>query len=320
MALSYNISEKLGSYLSVIDKLRQQIVMTPLSPKVEMRLKWDANLEKIYWAMSLIDESVSKAKTANTLSNISNVSKKKLTNVELDTLNLRKTFGYIKEDWLAVNTEPTIATLKKLYELSCRQTLGKMTGLTEYSEKRIETLLTYLNKGADHPVIQAGIVQVETVNITPFDTGNTRVARLLSYLYLYKNGYDVREMISFEEAYRRDMATFKQVTSLSRAEGNLTLWLEYFAFCVMTSLEKTSEIIKNQKFNKDVPASFWKLNPRQKQILYFLENPDMKITNKDVQKMYGVSQITASRDLTALTTLGLLFARGKGRSVFYTKV
>jgi Fic family protein len=116
------------------------------------------------------------------------------------------------------------------------------------------------------------------------------------------------------------MATFKQVANLSRAEGNLTLWLEYFAFCIMTSLEKTAEVIKNQKFGKELPASFWKLNIRQKQILYYLENPDMKITNKEVQKMHGVSQITASRDLTELTTLGHLFARGKGRSVFYTKV
>lgn len=320
MALSYNISEKLGSYLNTIDKLRQQIVMTPLSPKLEMRLKWDANLERIFWSLSLIDESVSKAKTANILSNTSVSTKKKLTNIELDTLNHKKALSYIREEWLASNSEVSMNVVKKLYDLECRQTLGKMSGLTEYSEKRMETMLTYLNKGADHPVIQAGIAQVETINITPFDTGNTRVARLLSYLYLYKNGYDIREMVSFEEAFRRDIATFKQVTSLSRAEGNLTLWLEYFAFCVMTCLEKTAEVIKNQKFNKDVPASFWKLNPRQKQILDHLENPDMKITNKEVQKMYGVSQITASRDLTELTTLGLLFARGKGRSVFYTKV
>lgn len=320
MPLSYNISEKLGSYLNAIDKLRQQIVLTPLSQKSEMRLKWNGLLERIYWSLSLTEDSISKAKTSDILSNISINPKGKLTPLEHDTLNLRRAMSYIKEDWLAINNETSMSTVKKLYDLACRQTLGKMTGLTEYSEKRMSTMLTYLDNGADHPVIQAGIAQVETINITPFDTGNSRVARLLSYLYLYKNGYDVREMISFEEAYRHDMATFKQVTNLSRSEGNLTLWLEYFAFCIMTSLEKTAEIIKNQKFGKDIPASFWKLNARQKQILNYLENPDMKITNKVVQKMYDVSQITASRDLTELTTLGLLFTRGKGRSVFYTKV
>ena len=320
MALSYNISPKLGTYLGRIDKLRQQIVMTPLSPKLEMRLKWDASMERIFWSLSLIDESASKAKTANILSNISVNPKKKLTNTEIDTLNHKRALNYIKDEWLATSSEVSMNTIKKLYDIDCRQTLGKMSGPAKHSEKRMDAMLAYLNTGGDHPIIQAGIAQVETVNIAPFSIGNSRVARLLSYLYLYKNGYDIREMVSFEEAFRRDMSTFNHVTNLSQAEGNLTLWLEYFAFCIMASLEKTAETIKNKKFNKDIPASFWKINTRQKQILGYLENPDMKITNKEVQKIHGVSQITASRDLTELTTLGLLFARGKGRSVFYTKV
>jgi len=127
-------------------------------------------------------------------------------------------------------------------------------------------------------------------------------------------------MISFEEFYRRDIVTFKRMLDLSKIQGNLTLWLEYFAFCLMHSLEKTADIVKNQKFQEDLPASFWKLNGRQRQILETLDQPGVKITNKDVQKAHGISQITASRDLARLTNLGLLLAHGKGRSVYYTKV
>jgi len=36
--------------------------------------------------------------------------------------------------------------------------------------------------------------------------------------------------------------------------------------------------------------------------------------------MFKVSQITASRDLSKLGALGLLFIHGKGRSVYYTKI
>jgi len=61
------------------------------------------------------------------------------------------------------------------------------------------------------------------------------------------------------------------------------------------------------------------LNDRQNKILERLENPNLKITNKDVQKMFGVSQITASRDLSKMANLGILLPHGKGRSVFYTK-
>jgi Fic family protein len=195
-----------------------------------------------------------------------------------------------------------------------------MSGLTEYSEKRINTFLEYLEKGHDNPIIQAGIAQIQVINITPFDNGNGRVARLLSYLFLYKHGYDVRGMISFEEYLRRDMITFKRVLDLTKAQGSLTLWLEYFAFAVMTSLEKTVEIIKNLDFQEELPASFWKLNSRQRQILEYLEEPGLEITNKEVQKVHGISQITASRDLAKLTNLGLLLAHGKGRSVYYTRV
>ena len=100
----------------------------------------------------------------------------------------------------------------------------------------------------------------------------------------------------------------------------MTVWLEYFTFCAMSALEKALEVAKNLRFQEELPASFWKLNTRQKQILEALEKPDEKVTNKEVQKVFKVSQITASRDLTHMANLGLLLAHGKGRSVFYTRV
>lgn len=320
MDLAYNISENLSNYLDKIEKLRTEILLTPLSPKTELRLVWDGQLEKVIWSLSLIDNPLSKANVVSLLSRINTTDKKKLTNFEKDVINQKKAFNYIKENWSVTENFVTINTIKKLYEVSCSQTLGKMSGLTEYSEKKLDTVLNYLQKGKDHPVIQAGVAQIELINITPFDNGNGRVARLLSYLFFYKNGYDVRNLISFEEFYRRDIVTFKRIMDLSKIQGNLTLWLEYFAFCVMHCLEKTLEIVKNQKFQEDLPATFWKLNSRQRQIIEKLEDPSLVITNKEVQKSYDISQITASRDLAKLTTLGLLLAHGKGRSVYYTRV
>jgi len=121
----------------------------------------------------------------------------------------------------------------------------------------------------------------------------------------------VREMICFEEYFRRDMLTYKRVLDITKAKANLTLWLEYFAFAVMTTLEKKLEIIKNQRFQENLPSNFWKLNGRQREILDYLERPDLKITNKEVQKSHKVSQITASRDLSKLTNLGLLLPMEK---------
>jgi Fic family protein len=50
-----------------------------------------------------------------------------------------------------------------------------------------------------------------------------------------------------------------------------------------------------------------------------VDRPGTRITNKMVQKHFKVSQITASRELAKLATLGLIISIGKGRSIYYTK-
>ncbi len=243
-----------------------------------------------------------------------------MNNYEKDVINQKNAFNYIKENWTVTKAPVDLNVVKKLYDISCKSTLGPMSGLTEYSEKRLKTLFDYLGREQDHPVIQAGIVQPEVIAITPFDNGNGRIARLLSYLYLYRGGFDIRGMFNLEEYYKRDVVTYKRMLEMSKIQGNLTVWLEYFSYGMGIGLEKRLDTIKNLKFKEELPASFWKLNSRQQQILETLEFPERKITNKDVQKMHGVSQITASRDLSRLVSLGLLLTNGKGRSVYYTKV
>jgi Fic family protein len=317
---SYNISDKFNTYLSKIEDLRIEILTTPLTPKNELRLKWDANLERIIWSLSLLDNSISKKEATNLLTKYAGKPKKKLSSYQKEVLNQRKVFGYIRENWLGSKSVVTMPVIKKLYEISCRETDGKMTGLTEYSEKRVDEVLNYLQKGSDHPIIQAGIIQFEIMNIKPFDNGNGKIARLLSYIFLYKSGYDIRDMLIFEAYLKKDEPTFRRVLDLTRIQNNLTVWLEYFSFAIAESLQQVLNKIKNEKFTDELPSSFWKLTGRQRQILEYLETPGVHISNKDVKKMCGVSQITASRDLAKLTSVGLLFAHGKGRSVYYTRV
>lgn len=321
MNLSYNISGKLEEYLSRIDKLRTDILLTPIPPKLELRLKWNAGVSRIYWALSLQDNPLSKADMEHLLSTTLGVPKKKrLSGSQKDVINQKLAANYIKTIWFVSKNQVTMATIKKLYDLACRETMGPPTGLTDYSEKRVNALLDYIQEsGSEHPVVTAGLAQIELINITPFDHGNHRVARLLSYLILYKYGYDTREMISFEEIMKKDIGTYKRVLDLAKTQS-INLWLEYFAFCIMTSLEKALEIAKSQAVSNDVSAGYWKISNRQRQILEYLERPGLRVTNKDLQKFLKISQITASRDLAKLTSLGLLLAHGKGRSVYYTRV
>lgn len=318
MNLSYNVSDHLKTYLDKIEKLRSDVALYPLSPKNELRLKWDASMERIIWALALTNSPISKTQIIKILKSTSH--KKRLSKEESDVLGLRDGMRNIRENWMVTKNSVTQKTIKDLYEISCKPSMGKMTGMTELSRKQIETVLTYIENGHDHPIIQAGIIQPQIINIVPFDNGNGRIARLLSYLMLYRGGYDMRDMLILEEYYKRDIVTYKRMVEAAKLQGNLTIWLEYFTYGIGKALEKTLKTMRDLKFAETISAPYWKLSSRQRKIIEKLENPDEKITNKDLQKSYGISQITASRDLAHLVSLGLLLAHGKGRSVFYTRV
>jgi Fic family protein len=177
-----------------------------------------------------------------------------------------------------------------------------------------------LQAGSENPVIQAGVAQIQLVTLAPFTDGNGRTARLLALLFLYKAGFDFRGLLVLEEYFRRDLAAFQEATESVSKNQNLTFWLEYFAKGVETQLEKALEDIASSRFKTHLPASFWNLNDRQKEILSILEQPGSTITNKKVQQLFKISQITASRDLSRLASLGLIFVNGKGRSTYYTKI
>jgi len=50
-----------------------------------------------------------------------------------------------------------------------------------------------------------------------------------------------------------------------------------------------------------------------------LERPGEQITNQKVHGMFGVSPVTAARDLDGLARMGLVVRQGKGRGTYYVR-
>lgn len=317
VTLSYNLSDKIIASLKNILSERRKIILTPLSPTTELRMKWETQIEKIYWSLNLSDIDVSKEKIAKLLSS---QTINKPSQIDKEVIAYKKALNYIKHNWSVTPKQVTAKDVHKLYEIAVKPIKG--TSLTSFKEKKssINHFLGYMSAGSDHPIIQAGMAYVSILNIAPFKDANDKVARLLTYLYLHKNGYDTREMIVFEESMRKDLIAYRHALASVSESNNLTYFLEYFAGCIEESLSKTYETISNERFRTSLPVSYFRLNDRQKEIVDLLENPAEKITNKQVQDKFGVSQITASRDLSKLASLGILFVHGKGRSVYYTRV
>jgi len=318
--LAYNLSDNIKRCLGEIDTLRKSIVLTSINPKISLRLRWNSEIERIYWAFSLTDFQYFKQQITDILIKRSEGNKKMPKEKRL-ILDYKKALDYIRSDWLAANKEIDANTVRDLFDIAIKPTAGNPS-VTKFNSRKnlIDHLMEYLRAGKEHPVIQAGIAHIQILGLSPFNEGNGRISRLLTYLVLYKEGYDFNDLFYLEEYFRKDIVSLREAVKSVDLTQNMTLWLEYFTKGVVIQLEKTYENIKTEKFGSSTPYTFWRLNDRQEEILVILQNPNEKVNNSRVQKLFKTTQITASRDLAKLTSLGLLFPHGKGRSTYYTKV
>lgn len=306
--IPYALSAQLQESLQKIDALRRDILLIMLTPRDELRFRWQALIERIFWSLTLSDIPLGKKEIANLLAE---TPKKRLTLPQQEVVAYKKAFDYIYQDWLASQKPVFLQTVLILHQFAC-------PGRLRVNQESLQKCLSYFQKSHEHPVIQAGLIQFQILALSPFTDGNDRLARLLTYLFLYKEGFDCRGFLVLEEYFRRNLTDYQQILKQAAQAGNQTAWLEYFVRGVAIQFKKTLEDIAKGKTRMEMPAPTFKLNERQKEILALMENPGITITNRQVQKLFKISQITASRDLAKLASLGFLFAHGGGRSVYYT--
>jgi len=314
--IAYNLSEKLQTYLNKIESVRAEILLTPLSTKTELQCRWEANLARVFWGLSILDSPVTKKDIVNLLSHPIH---SRLSETEKLILTQYSAFYFIKEHYYVTPSPVNLVVIKRIYAILNHYPPLKSVPTTQFLEAQLAEVVNYLAAGNDHPVIKAGIAQIKIASLAPFAAENARLSRMISYLYLYCAGYDFRGLLVMEEFLKNDLAIYRKISDRTKNSDNLTYWLEYYCQAMLVQLSKMAEQLKKTRFG-DKLAPYLKINERQKQILGALENPTARITNKQVQKMFGVSQITASRDLSKLTSVELLFSHGRGRSVYYTKV
>ena len=306
MTIPYALSTQLRESLQKIDAFRRDVLLIMLTPRDELRFRWQALVERIFWSLTLSDIPLGKKEIVNLLAE---TPKKRLTHPQQEVVAYKKAFDYIYQDWLASQKPVFLQTVVILHQLV--STAGRL----RVNQESLQQCLSYFQTSHEHPVVQAGLIQFQILALSPFTDGNDRLARLLTYLFLYKEGFDCRGFLVLEEYFRRNLIDYQQIL---KQTGNQTAWLEYFVRGVAIQFEKTLQDIVKGKTRMEIPAPIFKLNERQKEILALMENPGITITNRQVQRLFKISQITASRDLANLASLGYLFAHGGGRSVYYT--
>ena len=309
ISLTYHTSTGMMATLRAIEDVRRDILLTPLSPKQELKLRFETTLSRLFHLALLEGLPIAKGDVTKLLMHPMGTEKKKR---EQSLIAYRHCLDMIYTEWLVNKNTVTPGTVDML------MTIAK-TDEPNITRVEIKQFLNYLQVKQDNPVIQAGLAGLYAWATPLCQKKRDRITMLFFHLFLAKQGLDVRGFLELEELWRKNKETIQRIIALSLTKQDATIWLEHFAELLLHHLEVIREHIKTDR-PTSVPATFFNLNERQQQVLSLLENPEEKISNRQVQRLFHISQITSSRDLSKLVSVGLVFSHGKGRSVYYTRV
>jgi DNA-binding transcriptional ArsR family regulator len=316
LVIAYTKNDQLLEKMHMLEGLRRDIHAFPVGRKALHATQWNAVLSRIEGALShegmIVDQS--------TIYRILN-SGKPQNEKSQKVLRYKSSLDYIRNDWYVTHEKISphaVATLDALVTGNVKGTLSNRTPVQRLYD--IKQLLSYLESGDEHPIIQAGIAHVEIVQRELVPENSPHLATLIAYMFLYKHGWDLRELLVLEKAWMESKIDYNYSMSATKQNNNATQWLEYFVEMLVSQAQSILESLSSiESSTKDIGVHS-SLLPRHLEIIAQLDDPQARITNKDVKEKFGISQITASRDLAMLTMMGLLFSHGKGRSTYYTKV
>lgn len=189
----------------------------------------------------------------------------------------------------------------------------------------IKELLNWLDqskKDGVHSVIRAGILHLQFVTIHPFTDGNGRVARLLTQLQLYRDGWDFRKILVLEDYYNRDRMSYYNAENFAQGskyeeDMDFTTWLEYFTTGFLIEARKALEQIQSIGFGKvSKKAEQVFLDKDELQIMDFLTTTG-RITSDDISDILSISKRSAQLKLKKLVQNKLLKLQGNGPSTYY---
>ena len=177
-------------------------------------------------------------------------------------------------------------------------------------------------KDGVHPVIRAAILHLHFVTIHPFTDGNGRVARLLTQLLLYKDGWDFRKIIVLEDYYNRDRMSYYNAENKAQGakydtEMDYSDWIEYFTTGFLVEAKKAMEQIQSIGFGKASRKSDQIFLDRDEiQIMDFLTTTG-RVTSDDVVDILHLTKRSAQLKLKSLIGKKLLKILGNGPSTYY---
>jgi Fic family protein len=173
-----------------------------------------------------------------------------------------------------------------------------------------------LSKKDIHPLMIIAAFVYEFLSIHPYQDGNGRLSRLLTFLLLMKQDYKFIQYVSFENVIETKKEGYYRVLmegQKNRYKRNerIDSWVMFFLDCMIELTRRLD--VKYETYSKLKTV----LNERQQSVLeYIKEHKTVQISELET-KLNRYSRNTLKKDLAFLVKEGLILKTGEGRGVRY---
>ncbi len=343
---TYTISNTILRNIGLIEAAKQVIDSAPLLPYYEKKFRDDAMVRAVHYGTHIEGNELSLNQAEKVLSGqIVDARDRDIQEV----LNYRKVMEMIGSSEIG-NRESGIdeELIFKLHKLTVTKVLPeeqsgnyRKTKVVIRNSRSAEVVFTppspeevagqmsdfiafiQTQSGQDiHPILKSGIVHYEFVRIHPFVDGNGRVARALSTLILFLEGYDIRQFFSLEEYFDKDaLSYYEALQSVGKNNGDVTNWLEYFTHGLAYELgrirERVEHVSVDNRLKQRLGGKPMMLTDRQLRIVEYIQETGF-LQNQAFKELFPmISEDAVLLDLKELVKAGLIKKSGVTKGARY---
>lgn len=341
----YTITNKILKNIGLIEAAKEVIDHAPLLPYYEKKFQEDALVRSVHYGTHIEGNELDLSQAEKVVMGQHVIARER--DIQ-EVLNYRKVIEFIGEEGIENNQKAiTDALVFHLHKVTVAKILpdetsgvyrrtqvvirSSVTGEVVFKPPtplevpyQMADLLTFLNSPENkdiHPVLRSGIVHYEFVRIHPFVDGNGRVARALSTLLLFQEGYDIRRFFSLEEYFDSDAARYYDSLQSVEREQILTMWLEYFTEGLAVELNKIKEKVEHVSVDSQLKERLGgkplMLSERQLQIIEYIQKAGY-LQNQAFKSLFPmISEDSVLLDLKALMKAGIIKKTGSTKGAKY---
>lgn len=341
----FSITNQILKNIGMIEACREVIINAPLVPAYEKRFREEAIVRTVHHGTHIEGNELNFTEAAQVLKGNQIVAKERDIQEIINYRNVLNYLDYVGKGEVS-GGKITEEVIKKIHALTVEKILesekcgsyrktqvvvkNSATGeITFRPPPAIEVpylvsdFAEWLNKQDKdkiHPVLKAGIAHYELVRIHPFLDGNGRMARAVATLVLFLEDYDIKKFFSLEEYFDKDASHYYE-SLRSAADGELSVWLEYFTKGLAIELSRIKEKVKrlstDLRLKEKLGGKQVFLSERQIAIMEYIQRVGF-LNNQGFADLFPkISEDTILRDLHDLMKKGIIKKEGKTKAAKY---